>query len=393
MTRWIGYAALAALLAVGLTVRADKDDEKKDEKKSDKGSDAKAAKAFAELQAEFDKELKDAGKDEAKRKAVFDKYSPKFLAHAKSNPRDDTATLALEFVIQLHSPKDKVKSREEAIALLKKEYVKTKQIRPILRTLVIVSGGVGGDPACLEIVKAVAKDNPDKLTRATALDVMADGLEFRSLVAAALARNEKRQAEYAKLYGEDFVNKFIDSAEDSKKEADTLRKTLDADYADVMPKKDDGAKEGDVKLTFGGRGPEVELQDVDGKAVKLSDLKGKVVVLDFWATWCGPCRAMIPHTRKLVKQHEKKPFVFVSVSCDEKRETLKDFTTRTEMPWTHWWDGRGGNAARAYEVRAFPTIYAIDHKGNIRFKSVGFDSDLDSVVEKLIKEAEGEKKK
>src|SRR5262249_26353920 len=147
----------AALLAVGLAVRADK------------VADSKAGRAFGDLQAEFDKELKDAGRDADKRKAVFAKFSPKFLDHARKNGKDDSAVMALEAVLQMHAARDKAKARDEAIDLLKKEYVKSKQIRLVLRTLAIMGNGIGGDPALLEIVKAVAKDNPDKLTRATAL--------------------------------------------------------------------------------------------------------------------------------------------------------------------------------------------------------------------------------
>jgi hypothetical protein len=101
---------------------------------------------------------------------------------------------------------------------------------------------------------------------------------------------------------------------------------------------------------------------------------------------------MIPHTREMVKANQKKPFVFVSVSCDAKRETLTEFTAKTAMPWEHWWDGQGGKVARAYQIRAFPTLYVIDHKGVIQFKSVGHDKKLDSVVEKLVKQAEADKK-
>jgi len=401
MTRWLGFAALAAVLAVGLAMaRADKDKEpdKKPDKEADskKEADNKVAKAFDDLKAEFDKALKDAGKDAALRKAVLEKYTPKFLDHARNNPKDDSAVLALDAVLQMNSVKDKSKARQEAIDLLKKDYVKNKQIRPILRSLAIMGNGIGGDPVLLEIVKAVAKDNPDKLTRGTALDEMANSLEFQALIAESLARNEKRRAEYEERYGEEVVSKFIDSSDDVKKEADGLRSKVKSDYADVLAVKDEDAKgdEPEGKLKVGAKAPpESVCQDIDNKPVKLSDLEGKVVVLDFWATWCGPCRAMIPHTREMVKKNEKKPLVFISVSCDAMRETLQDFTSKNDMPWTHWWDGRGGKLASIYEVRAFPTIYVVDHKGVIQFKCVGYDEELDSVVERLVKEAEAAKKK
>jgi hypothetical protein len=67
--------------------------------------------------------------------------------------------------------------------------------------------------------------------------------------------------------------------------------------------------------------PDLTSSDLDGKPVRLADLKGRVVVLDVWATWCGPCREMIPHQRKMVERLKKKPFTLVNISVDEKRAT------------------------------------------------------------------------
>src|SRR5262249_39229914 len=92
-------------------------------------------------------------------------------------------------------------------------------------------------------------------------------------------------------------------------------------------------------LVIGKPAPETAAQDLDGKAVKLTDLKGKVVILDYWATWCGPCKAMIPHNKELTAKMKGRPFVLVSVSGDEKVETVKTFLEKTEMPWTHWFTG------------------------------------------------------
>ena len=76
-----------------------------------------------------------------------------------------------------------------------------------------------------------------------------------------------------------------------------------------------------LKVNVGNPVPEVEGTDLDGKKAKLSGLKGKVVVLDFWATWCGPCRAMIPHERELVEKYKDKPFAILSVSATPRRGT------------------------------------------------------------------------
>lgn len=143
-------------------------------------------------------------------------------------------------------------------------------------------------------------------------------------------------------------------------------------------------------LSVGKPAPEFASKDLDGNPAKLSDLKGKVVVLDIWATWCGPCRAMIPHERELVKKLAGKPFALVSVSADQKKEALTDFLKEEPMPWTHWWEGGDGKNLKTWNVRYFPTIYVIDAKGVIRYKGVRGKA-MDEAVETLVKEAEAGK--
>ena len=126
------------------------------------------------------------------------------------------------------------------------------------------------------------------------------------------------------------------------------------------------------------------------KPFNLADYKGKVVLLDFWATWCGPCRAMIPHERALVKRLEGKPFVLVGVSADYTLDDLKRFDASEGLPWRNFWD-RGGELGKQWRIRGYPTMIVLDHEGNEVARIVGagerskerLDAAIDEALEKV----------
>jgi peroxiredoxin len=123
-------------------------------------------------------------------------------------------------------------------------------------------------------------------------------------------------------------------------------------------------------LTVGKKAPDFECELLDGRKAKLSDFRGNVVVLDVWATWCAPCKAMIPHERELVERMKGKPFKLVSLSVDDEKATLTKFLEAEKMPWTHLWNGASGGFIEQYQIQFYPTIYVLDAEGTIRFKHV-----------------------
>jgi peroxiredoxin len=142
-------------------------------------------------------------------------------------------------------------------------------------------------------------------------------------------------------------------------------------------------------LGIGAKAPEFSAIAVDGQVIRLSDLRGKVVVLDFWATWCPPCRAMIPDERDLVQRMQGKPFVFLGISADQSVDELKDFVRTQNMNWTHILDGPQGPVQKRFEVDAFPTIFVLDMNGVIQFHAVGKQPPgrIEEVVAKLLGQA------
>ena len=92
---------------------------------------------------------------------------------------------------------------------------------------------------------------------------------------------------------------------------------------------------------------------------------------------------MIPHEREMVERLKDKPFVLVSISVDEKKETLTAFLAKEKMPWTHWWNGSDGGIIDDWDVKYYPTIYVLDPDGVIRHKDLRGD-ELEKAVNNLL---------
>jgi thiol-disulfide isomerase/thioredoxin len=142
-------------------------------------------------------------------------------------------------------------------------------------------------------------------------------------------------------------------------------------------------------LVGGKPAPAIDGVGMDGKPLKLSDYRGKVVLLVFWGTWCGPCMQEVPHERELVERYRGRPFALLGVDCDSNKPAALKVMKDQGITWPNWNDGDPGEGpiVQAYHVRGYPTIIAIDAKGIIRNLNV-IGSGLDKAVEELIKEVE-----
>jgi peroxiredoxin len=139
---------------------------------------------------------------------------------------------------------------------------------------------------------------------------------------------------------------------------------------------------------IGTPAPEIDSETFDGKHVKLSDYRGKVVVVVFWYAGCPPCRAMIPHERELVERYRDKPFAMLGVYGATDYDRAVEIMNAQHVTWPVVKSGAGPTAiTKAYGVEYFPGIFVIDANGVIRAADVR-GSALDSAVASLVAEAE-----
>lgn len=370
MRLWSSAILLASLLSLSLVAQDKKEEPKKAEVKKEEPKDRagkyKAVLADFKKEAdEFDKAMRKA-KSRADQEQAYklqpdpEKYSKLVLSLVTENPKDDLACEMLVFLLL-----DLGQESPAAVKLLSDNHAANPKVLPFLQSL---SGGM--PDALRPFVKKVIVDNPSK--------------EAKGLATFALASNDFN--EYDEKKSESARKAAELGFEDAVKNYGTVsmgRETIASMSKGYLTELRD--------LVVGKVAPDVASKDLSGKDVKLSDYRGKVVVLDIWATWCGPCRAMIPHEREMVERLKDKPFVFISVSADDDKKDLEGFLEKEKMPWTHWWNkGAENPMLRDWNIRFFPTIYILDAEGKIRFKGVR-GKQMDKAVDDLLAEV-GKKK-
>jgi peroxiredoxin len=131
--------------------------------------------------------------------------------------------------------------------------------------------------------------------------------------------------------------------------------------------------------------PNFKLTTIDGKPVSLDSLAGKIVLIDFWATWCSVCARDEDYVQSMYDMFDKDKFVLLKVSGDSNSERWKNFVADNRLEGVHTRD-EGGQVSEAFHVSGFPTYIILDGDGVMRLRAVGIDGDLKGTVNKLLSE-------
>jgi thiol-disulfide isomerase/thioredoxin len=139
-------------------------------------------------------------------------------------------------------------------------------------------------------------------------------------------------------------------------------------------------------LEIGQAAPEIGVTSADGKSITLSTLKGRTVYLDFWASWCGPCRQSFPFMNAMQEKYAKDGLVIVGINVDKKRADAEKFLAQFPARFAIAYDEAGATPA-TYGVRKMPSSVLIDKDGRVSSAHSGFNSEIGDEVESRIRAA------
>jgi len=285
---------------------------------------------------------------------------------------------------------------ERALELLLENH-RDKDLRPLC-------ADVGLTKRSEEFLRTLMTDGESEEIRADACfylgRLMAQKREIRFADSWAKRPPVGRYTEYVNQRTKDNRDRYLKSASIDQLyvEANRCFDKVVTDYSSVLTIRGDDRLADRAKreifelkhLSVSGTPPDIDGRDLADEPMRLYVNRGKVVLLVFWASWCGPCMGDVPHEKELHAKFAERPFTIIGVNADETLELAEKAVQENAIPWQSFWNGdKGANGpiANSWNVRGWPTVYVIDQTGTIRHKHLRCE-ELDEPLELLIREAE-----
>ena len=337
---------------------------------------------------------------------------PQILDLAQKNPASETAFEMFSWIVMKGAiGRGPIwTNRLQAVEQLAKYHATNSEAGPICGFIDYNWLWCWREKPIVDFVRAVAKDNPDRANRGQAIFSLGS-LNYCKAVNLAEFEQWGKVPFYAASIGK-FDTADLTKWGDSKSAADEAERQLEdvvANYADCRDLRPRGNKEQPLlkteaekelfellHLSLGKVAPDIAAESIDGRKFKLSDSRGKITILSFWASWCGPCMRLVPEERALAERMKGKPFAMVGVNGDGILAEARRAVEHEKMIWPSFWNGKDGPhgpISSAWNVSDWPTVYVMDAGGIIRFKFVGYGPStsnmLNGSVDELMKELEG----
>ena len=280
--------------------------------------------------------------------------APELLERVKQNAKHPASAFLLAKVCVMCRGADEDEEPSklfvEAAELIAKQYASSPEIENFCQCLGTFVAGSQPWAGCFEShLRAILNLNKNRFVRCTA----------SMALASVVALDDKRKAEAEGLHKR-FLAEFDG-------QTNYLFQMIERQYGELGKIRLDEFKTRGIGMLA----PEIEGVDTNGQSMKLSDYRGKVVLVSFWATWCGPCMNMIPRERELAARLEGEPFAIVGVNGDSDQAALQNAVTTQKITWRSFRDRFGRLAGKRpisdeWQVLGWPTLYLIDRGGIIR---------------------------